>query len=149
MSISQIDRYANAAKWFEHAGEKYPIAEIYCDISSCLELINQYNGSKIKQTEQMYQEYKNLWNMINELKTKADGFDGLDAKIQVWKEIDGMINSNVIHFLEVTEKKNMSALLTTILNESKVVDKAVLEEDINALQESIQSTIRKIDSAQS
>lgn len=142
------DRYSNAAKWFEEAKDEYQIAGIYCDISNCLELINQYNGSKIKQTEKMYEEYEKLWKMIGELKIKADEFDSVDSKLQVWNEIDSMINTNVAPFLEVAEKEALTTLLTEISNEAAQVKKSVIEEDINNLQNSIAETIKKIDSAQ-
>ena len=141
------DRYSNASTWFEEAKDSYPIAEIYCDISNCLELINQYNGSKIKQTEKMYEEYGKLWNMISELKTKADEFDSVDSKLQVWNEIDGINNTNIAPFLEVTTQEAMKELLNQISSDAGKVNKSVLEEDINALQTSITETIKKIDSA--
>ena len=141
------DRYSNASTWFEEAKDSYPIAGIYCDISNCLELINQYNGSKIKQTEKMYEEYGKLWNMVSELKTKADEFDSVDSKLQVWNEIDGMINTNIAPFLEVTTQEAMKELLNKISSDAGKVNKSVLEEDIKALQTSITETIKKIDSA--
>lgn len=143
------DRYSNASKWFEAAKASYPIAGIYCDISNCLELINQYNGSKIKQTEKMYEEYGKLWNMISELKTKADEFDSVDSKLQVWNEIDGMINTNIAPFLEVTTQEKMIELLNNVSSDASKVNKSVLEDDIKALQSSIQETIKKIESAKS
>ena len=141
------DRYSNASKWFADAKEKYPIAGIYCDISDCLELINQYNGSKIKQTEKMYQEYTRLWEMIADLKTKADEFDSVDSKLQVWNEIDGMIQENVAHFCEVTTQDAMIELLNKISSDAGKVNKSVLEEDIKTLQASISETIKKIQTA--
>ncbi|MBQ4260112.1 MAG: serine/threonine protein kinase [Lachnospiraceae bacterium] len=141
------DRYSNAAKWFEGSKEKYAIAEIYCDIANCLELINQYNGSKIKQTEKMYEEYGSLWEMIQELKGKADEFDSVDSKLQVWNEINGMINTNIAPFLEVTDKTELTNLLNVISEDAGKVNKSVIEEDIKALQNSITETIKKIDSA--
>ncbi len=141
------DRYSNASKWFKEAKDTYLIAGIYCDISNCLELINQYNGSKIKQTEKMYEEYGRLWNMISELKTKADEFDSIDSKLQVWNEIDGMINTNIAPFLEVTTQESMKELLNNISSDAGEVKKSVLEEDIKALQSSITETIKKIESA--
>lgn len=140
------DRYSTAAKWFVEAKDSYTIAGIYCDISDCLELINQYNGSKIKQTEKMYQEYERLWNMITDLKTKADEFDSVDSKLQVWNEIDGMIKSNVAAFGEVTTQDKMIELLGQISAEAKKVDKSVLAEDVESLQKSIEETIKKIES---
>lgn len=141
------DRYLNAAKWFEEAKDEYPIAGIYCDISNCLELINQYNGSKIKQTEKMYEEYKNLWGMITELKLKADEFDSVDSKLQVWNEICDMINNNVAPFLEVTTQDSMIKLLDEISKGLGNVNQSILKEDTEGLKKSIAETKRKIQSA--
>lgn len=140
------DRYSNAAKWFEESKDKYSIAGIYCDIYQCLELINQYNGSKVKQTEKMYEEYEKLWNMISELKNKADEFESVDSKLQVWNEIDKMINSNVAPFLEVTEVQDIVGLLDNIVETSDKVKKSVIEEDIKNLQDSIAETKKKLES---
>lgn len=143
------DRYSNAAKWFTEAKDQYPIAGIYCDIADCLELINQYNGSKIKQTEKMYEQYEELWNMISQLKVKADEFDSVDSKLQVWNEMDGMINTNIAPFLEITTQQSMIELLNTVYEDAGKVNKSVLEEDVKKLQTSITETIKKIESAQS
>ncbi len=142
------DRYSNAAKWFAEAKEQYPIAGIYCDIADCLELINQYNGSKIKQTEKMYEQYEELWNMISQLKVKADEFDSVDSKLQVWNEMDGMINTNIAPFLEITTQQSMIDLLNAVYEDAGKVNKSVLEEDVKKLQSSITETIKKIESAQ-
>ncbi len=141
------DRYSNASKWFEECKDKYTIAAIYCDIANCLELINQYNGSKIKQTEKMYEEYEKLWNMIISLKGKSDEFDGIDSKLQVWNEIDSMINANIAPFLEVTTQQAMNDLLNQVYADAEKVDKSVLQEDVNNLQKSILETIKKIGTA--
>lgn len=141
------DRYANAAKWMKDAKDKYSIAGIYCDISDCLELINQYNGAKIKQTEKMYEEYENLWRMIGELKVNADNFESIDSKLQVWNEINNMVNSNVVPFLEVTSKQELMDMLNTILEETKKVNKSVVAEDMKELQNKLADTMKKVDSA--
>jgi serine/threonine-protein kinase len=141
------DRYSNAAKWFDQAKDTYSIAEIYCDIASCLELINQYNGSKIKQTEKMYEEYGKLWSMIGRLKEKADDFDSVDSKIQVWNEINGMVNANIAPFLEVTDGETLSSLLLAIADEAATVNKSILQEDIAQLQAALNATVEKIATA--
>ena len=141
------DRYSNAAKWFKPCVDQYAIAGIYCDIANYLELINQYNGSKIKQTEKMYEEYGKLWNMIKELKQKADEFDSVDSKLQVWNEINGMVNSNVAPFLEVADRNELKDLLSQISEDAGKINKSVIEEDIKALQKTIAETIKRIDSA--
>ncbi len=138
------DRYANAAKWFTEAKDSYPIAGLYCDISNCLELINQYNGSQIKQTEKMYQEYEKLWQMIVDLKANADNFDSVDSKLQVWNEIVGMINTNIAPLREITPRDSMIDLLNEISSDAGKISKSVLEEDIDALQQSVSNTIEKL-----
>ena len=142
------DRYSNAAKWFEECKSKYPISEIYCDISECLELINQYNGSKIKQTEKMYQEYENFWNMVNNLRNKAEEFDSVDSKLQVWNEINNIVNTNIVPFLEITDSGTLTAFLQGIYDDTGKINKSILEEDIKSLQNAITETINKIVSAQ-
>lgn len=146
-AMTERDRYSSAAKWFADTKESYMIAGIYCDISDCLELINQYNGAKIKQTEKMYEEYANLWTMIGELKIKAEEFDSIDSKLQVWNEINQMINTKVAQFLEVTTPEELTGLLQSISEEAGKVEKSVIAEDIKELQDSILETIHKIESA--
>lgn len=141
------DRYNYAAMWFKEAVEKYPIAEIYCDISQCLNLTNQYNGAKIKQTGKMYEEYEKLWNKLQELNEKASVFDSIDSKLQVWNEINHMIYSKAAPFLEVTEAEQLIELLNRISTEAGKIDKSVIQEDIKKLQSNIAETVRKIETA--
>lgn len=140
--IGDRDRYSNAAKWFAGSIDRYEIAGIYYDIAECLELINQYNGSKIKQTEKMYEQYSNLWTMIKNLKSKADQIDSVDSKIQIWDEINGMITTNVKPFLEITEQKELTTLLNEILKDAGNVNMSVVEDSIKELKNSITETLR-------
>lgn len=144
---AERDRYDYAAMWFREAAEKYPIAEIYCEISDCLNLTNQYNGAKVKQTEKMYEEYQNLWEMLQELKRKADGFESIDSRLQVWSEINHMIYTKTAPFLEVTDASELIALLNSISEEAGKVDKSVILDDMKSLQADIQETITKIETA--
>lgn len=144
---TDYDRYANASKWYQEAVNEYKIAEIYCDIADCLELINQYNGAKIKQTEKMYEEYEKLWLMVGELKTKADEFDSVDSKLQVWNEINNMINSRAVQFMEVTSVEELKATLDSISEAADMVEQSVIEEDIQKLQKAIKETEKKLESA--
>ena len=144
---AERDRYDYAAMWFQEATEKYPIAEIYCEISDCLNLTNQYNGAKVKQTEKMYEEYKNLWGMLQELKIKVDGFESIDSNLQVWSEINHMINTKIAAFLEITDASELIALLNSISEEAGKVDKSVILDDMKSLQADIEETITKIETA--
>ena len=116
-------------------------------MSDCLELINQYNGAKIKQTDNIYGEYEKLWSMVGELKSKADEFDSIDSKLQVWREINDMIDSNVSPFLEVTSANDLKSMLNGISSEAGKVTKSVVESDIKDLQSKISDTVKKIESA--
>lgn len=143
------DRYANATVWFENAKDKYDVAGIYCDISKCLSVISEYSGGKFKQTEKMYEEYKNLWDMIKQLESKTETFESIDSKLQVWNEINSMINSNVINFLEITDKEDLINILNSISKQTQDVTKSVIQDEIAQLNDSIEQTIAKIESAQS
>ncbi len=145
---TDYDRYSNAAKWFREAVGEYQVAQAYCDIAECLELINQYNGAKIKQTEKMYEEYEKLWGMIGELKTTAETTDSVDSRLQIWNEINRMINSRVTQFLEVTAMQDVISVLEEISQRSGELEESVIQEDVRKLQNEIAETIKKLESAQ-
>lgn len=138
------DRYANATKWYKDAVQKYPVAQIYCDISDCLDLISQYGGAKVKQTEKMYEEYANLWKKVTELEKESEQFDSVDSKLQVWNEVDDIVNNNISPLLEVTSKDDVIALLDAISDSSTKIDKSVIADDMKKLQDNIESTKQKI-----
>ena len=119
---------------------------LYCDIADCMELINQYNGAKVKQTEKMYEEYGRLWEMVGELKDKADEFGSVDAKLQVWNEINRMINERAVQFLEVATAEELQQVLNSISEEAGAVQESVISEDIQKLQDAIRETQKKLDS---
>ena len=143
----ESDRYAKAQFWLNEAKDKYEDAQIYAEIAECLALINQYNGSQIKQTQKMYEQYEILWGKIKDLADSAEKFDEIDSKLQVWNEIDSMINSKVKTFLDVTESENMIALLNEIQDLASEIDESIVQEDIKELDESIEDTKKKIESA--
>ena len=93
------DRYAAAATWFQYAKEGYPIADMYCQISACLQNIAKYEKSE--QHAKLYEEYQSLWSQILKLKTDANDFDD-DLKLRIWNEITNMIQNNAKAFCEVT-----------------------------------------------
>ena len=142
------DRYISAKKWFQEAVDQYPLAQIYCDIADCLELINQYDNAKVKQTDKMYDVYRQLWEKIQELKSTADRFGDVDVKLQLWTEINDMLNAQVVPFLEVTQVNEIKNLLNDILKESDAIHKSVIVQEIKNLQQKIIETVQKIDSVQ-
>lgn len=143
------DRYLNAAEWFENSQEKYPISKIYCDISACFELINQYSGAKVMQSESMYEEYANLWEMIKQLYITGNESDSdySDSKYHIWQEINRMLNNNVLPLIEAgVMKEEMIEQLNTIQEDLDTVKRSALQKQVEELKQSITNTIQKIES---
>lgn len=141
------DSYTKAAKWLSEATEKYPVTEIYCNIASCMDTIDQYNGAKIKQTEKMYEEYERLWGMLRELKAQADGFDSVDSRLEVWTKINRLIDRNAAQFLEVADADQLTGLLREISDEAGTVKLSVLQDTVRQLQDEIAATIRRVETS--
>lgn len=146
------DRYANAAKWFQkmrdNGTENGDIAAIFYDISECTTKINQLRGSKVIQTQELRQQRQSLWTMVQDLKAKADNYD-TDYKLQVWVEIDALIDMNISDFLEVASPKELKTLLTDIKNGAAGIQES--NPDIQKLtvqlQKSISETILRVETA--
>ena len=146
------DRYSNASKWFseikDNDNDDGAIAAIFFDISECTNKINQLRGGKVIQTQELNKQRENLWNMLKDLKTKSDGY-AEDYKLQVWIEIDSLINNNIGDFLEVTTPEDMIKILNKI-NDSVAKIKGSnpdIIDLINELKESTAQTISRIETA--
>lgn len=92
----------------------------------------------------MYEEYANLWKKVTELEKESEQFDSVDSKLQVWNEVDDIVNNNISPLLEVTSKDDVIALLDAISDSSTKVDKSVIADDMKKLQDNIESTKQKI-----
>lgn len=147
------DRYANAAKWFQYmrdnGTENGSIAAIFCDISQCTTKINELHGSKVIQTQALKEQRENLWSMLQNLKTKAEGYD-TDYKLQVWIEIDALVDGNISDFLEVTDPATLIALLQEIQNGAGAIDNSSpdIQNLVKQLQASTAETISRVQTAQ-
>lgn len=137
------DKYAAAATWFQYAGDQYPVAEMYCDISKCLQNISKF--SKAEQHAKLYEEYENLWSQVNNLQVKAEGYDD-DLKLRVWNEIVNMINNNAKEFCQVSSQTEILAMLESIDTSSAGVTNTFLQDSIQSLHSNIQTTQAKIQS---
>ncbi len=137
------DKYSTAASWFQHAGDDYPVGQIYCDISDCLQNIEKF--SKAEQYSNLYQEYQNLWTKIISLLEDSEQYDD-DLKLRVWNEIVNMVRNNAPEFCEVSTKEYVLAMLDDIMSSSKTVDNAFLRNSILELQDNIEETKVKIQS---
>lgn len=146
------DRYANAAKWFQNmrnnGTENGDIAAIFNDISECTTKINQLHGSKVIQTQELREQRQSLWQMVQDLKAKAEGYE-TDYKLQVWVEIDALIDMNISDFLEVASPNELKSLLTEIKTGAAGIQKSSpdIQKLIEQLQDSISETILRVETA--
>lgn len=137
------DKYATAATWFQYAGEEYPAAKVYCDISECLQNINKYE--KAGQVSKLYEEYTALWDKIKGLQTASSEYDD-DLKLRVWNEMVNMISNNAGEFCEVTSPAEIIQVLQTIASDSDNIKNAFLEDNIKSLKANIETTTKKLES---
>lgn len=137
------DKYATAATWFQYAGEEYPAAKVYCDISECLQNINKYE--KAGQVSKLYEEYTALWDKIKGLQTASSEYDD-DLKLRVWNEMVNMISNNAGEFCEVTTPAEIIQVLQTIASDSDNIKNAFLEDNIKSLKANIETTTKKLES---
>ena len=135
------DRYAAAATWFQYAKERYPIADMYCQISACLQNIAKYE--KAEQHAKLYEEYQSLWSQILKLKADANDFDD-DLKLRIWNEITNMIQNNAKAFCEVTPPEEILAAIDEISADSEKITNTFLEKSVSTLRENIAATTNKI-----
>lgn len=146
------DRYAGAAKWFQYMRDNGTddgsIAAIFCDISQCTTKINELHGSKVIQTQALREQRQSLWQMIQDLKTKAESYD-TDYKLQVWMETSKLVNGNISDFLEVTQPSALIDLLKGIQSGAAAIDNANpdIQNLVKQLQSSISETILRVETA--
>ena len=143
------DKYAAAATWFQYAEQDYPIAKMYCDISTCLQNISKY--AKAGQLAKLNEEYGNLWDQItalndNAVKNFSDDTEGLDLKLRVWNEIVNMIRNNAKELCEVSSQKDVLGLIESISGNSAKITNAFLQESIKSLNDNIDQTTKKVNS---
>ena len=137
------DKYATAATWFQHAGDTYPVAGMYCDISECLANIAKF--TKAEQYANLYEEYQTLWTKVKTLQENALTYED-DLKLRVWNEIVNMIRNNAKEFCEVSSQDEIVKMLNSINESSKTIKNTFLQENIKSLQSNIEITITKIQS---
>ena len=135
------DRYAAAATWFQYAKQRYPVADMYCQISACLQNIAKYE--KAEQHAKLYEEYQSLWSQILKLKADANDFDD-DLKLRIWNEITNMIRNNAKAFCEVTPTEEILAAIDEISAESDKITNTFLEKSVSTLRDNIAATTNKI-----
>ena len=140
------DKYATAATWFQHAVDRYPIAQMYCDISVCLQNISKF--SKAEQYANLYKEYETLWSQVQTLQRDALNYDD-DLKLRIWNEIVYMIRNNAVEFCEVSSQSDITILLDSIKSNSSQITNTFLQESVSSLINNIETTKAKIQTVKS
>lgn len=135
------DKYAAAARWFQHAGDRYPIAEVYCDISECLSDIAKYD--KAGQYAMLQETYQNLWERMVYLFDESKDFDE-DLKVRVWREILNMILDKPELFCSVATLDSVMEMVSNIDTASATITNKFLKEDLTKLQKLIETANKKI-----
>lgn len=141
-------RYTSAMEWFKEAVDRYPIAKTYVAIGDGLHTINRFAGQN--RTEDMYQAYGGLWEMLTTLKNDAENMDN-DTKRLVWWEIVKNSQDKAGYFLVTVEKEEMVLLLNEIAEDAEQLKRetqyALIKNDVDEILTDILETKTKINSA--
>ena len=146
------ERYVNASKWFSEAKNKYEMASIFCDIASCLQLIDQNHQSTMVQKGKELQEYKNLWDKLTKLESKINGLgktpEESDTKINVINSITNIIYNNANGFVNAIKNNGLSYNdINTLLSDmnSSLVDNddSIYKEQKQQVSAMISDTMEK------
>ena len=116
--------------------ENGEIAGILCDIADCKTKINELHGSQVIQTQALKQQREQLWQMLQNLKAKADQYE-TDYKLQTWIEIDNLIDNNISDFLSVANSADLEAMLQEI--QSGVAELQNTNPDITQLVDQLEA----------
>lgn len=146
------ERYVNGSKWFSEAKNKYEMASIFCDIASCLQLIDQNHQSTMVQKGKELQEYKNLWDKLTKLESKINGLgktpEESDTKINVINSITNIIYNNANGFVNAIKNNGLSYNeINTLLNDMNSslvdIDDSIYKEQKQQVSAMISDTMEK------
>ena len=146
------ERYVNASKWFSEAKNKYEMASIFCDIASCLQLIDQNHQSTMVQKGKELQEYKNLWDKLTKLESKINGLgktpEESDTKINVINSITNIIYNNANGFVNAIKNNGLSyndinTLLSDMNSSLADIDDSIYKEQKQQVSAMISDTMDK------
>lgn len=146
------ERYVNASKWFSEAKNKYEMASIFCDIASCLQLIDQNHQSTMVQKGKELQEYKNLWDKLTKLESKINGLgktpEESDTKINVINSITNIIYNNANGFVNAIKNNGLSyndinTLLSDMNSSLADIDDSIYKEQKQQVSAMISDTVEK------
>lgn len=141
------DRYMSAKRWLKEAENTFPAATSYCRIADCLELISQYQGARTVQVEKRYEEERALWENVQMLRKETSELETVDDRLQVWTEIDHLIDTNMSVFFEVSSAEELGQFLSGISEEMQGESQIEIQQTVMQIQQRIEETIQKIESA--
>ena len=131
----ESERYSLATEWFEKAAEKYPLAQVFCDIGKCKIEIAKYRDQK--RTEKMYAAYDVLWTKTKDLVKNAGTLDDNDIKILVWNETINNIYSEIQYFLVNISESDIYGLLDEIILNAEDLKKTTSLSEVKSLLDEV------------
>lgn len=144
----EMDRYIFAKEWLSEVTDEYPIAQIYCDISDIQSQINKY--TRQNRTEQVYETYKSLWDLLVMLKEEISQTEDNDIKYVAWSYLIGTTSQKAGYFAVNISKDEMILFLEGIKGEAVALQDSTKYEDIKnnieGLLVQIEEAINRIDS---
>ena len=141
------DRYVSAKKWLQEAESVFPAAKSYCRIADCLELISQYQSSRMLQVEKRYEEECALWENVQMLRKEVAKLEMVDDRLQVWMEMNHLIDANMNVFLDVVPAEELRQFVSGISEEMQGESQSEIQQTVMQIQQRIEETIQKIESA--
>ncbi len=158
------NRFTASAKWFKEAKDDYKLAELFCEMSDCLELIDEYKSSNIPQTGKQYEEFSELWDKIEEIENliktptafaiNNKNIDGEDVQLLIIGFINDIIYEETDGFVKLVkdgqkkqhEKSDLIKLITDLKKVVDGIDNEYAADEKNNLNKKLDETLNKINS---
>ena len=150
---SDLDRYSMSSKWFKEIrgndDVNGTIADIFCDIYDCMYRIKKLNEGKFIPERELKELKESFWAMMVSLKDKAKTFDE-DYRIQVWIEINKMLDKNIVSFIEVSSADEMISIIDEIKANVEQMDSSNenAKKLIDGLKSDLDQTVFRIDTVE-
>ena len=81
------------------------------------------------------------------LRREASELEMVDDRLQVWTEIDHLIDTNMSAFLEAASAEELRQFLSGISEEMQGESQIEIQQTVIQIQQRIEETIQKIESA--
>ena len=86
---------------------------MFCRISEITTKIKRLGGSKVTETDNLAKGRRDLWSLVQELKTESESFQEV-RKLECWVEIAKLMERYTVDFLSVEDGNVLVTLLQQI-----------------------------------